>query len=212
MNTAKPIQVITIYSASRTPAARGRVRLISLLSLLIAAVWLVEVAYPKKILDRWNTVDRWAKGKLMLAAFSQSTDMMATQGDNPWVALGLAPPPKPDQAAAIESQAAMAKQYTKHVAILTGTFYAWKGLACLAGGWLALAGLIGLTGRRPALRLLGQAGWLMLLSTLATVAAIFVAVRWAGMPPLADKMLYAKIAGVQGAYPVFLIIATRIMR
>jgi len=212
MNTAKPIQVITIYSASRTPAARGRVRLISLLSLLIAAVWLVEVAYPKKILDRWNTVDRWAKGKLMLAAFSQSTDMMAAQGDNPWVALGLAPPPKPDQAAAIESQAAMARKYTQHVAVLTGTFYAWKGLACLAGGWLALAGLIGLTGRRPALRLLGQAGWLMLLSTLATVSAIFVAVRWAGMPPLADKMLYANIAGVQGAYAVFLIIATRLMR
>lgn len=182
------------------------------LSMLVAAIWLVETAYPRKVLGQWNTADRWIKGKLMLAAMSQSTDALSAQEQNPWVALGLAPPPKAATLSTAEQRAAAQQQYRRHMAVLFAGFYIWKGIAILAGAWLGLAALIGLTGRRLSVRLHRQAASLMILSTLATVAGIFVAIRWGGMPPVADAVLYAKIAAVQSSYAWFLLIAIRFVR
>ena len=211
MPSEQQVRIITIYTAGQSKTARRGIRLLACLSLLVAAVWLVEAAYPKKILGRWNTVDRWIKGRLMLAALGQSTDALGATQQDPWVALGLAPPQDAAPRSRPQDGEAVQKAYTQHMGVLVADFYLWKGIAITAGAWLALAALFGLAGRRPAARMHRQAARLMILSTLATVVGIYVAFRWGGMPPLAAT-LYAKIAAVQSAYAWFLLIAIRFIR
>ncbi len=207
MTATKQVQIITVYTAGQSAGSRRRLRVLAVLSLLVASVWLVEAIYPKKVFDRWNTVERWAKGKLMLAALSESTNTMAGAQQDPWVALGLRPPKSAGSRPTTEQQAAIVKQTNTRIGVLTVDFYIWKAISGLAGGWLALAALFGIAGRHVSLRMHRQAAVLMILATAATIGAIEVANRWGGMPAGADFKLYAKIAAVQSAYAWFVLIA-----
>jgi len=217
MTRRQDLQIITIYAQGQSKGARSRFRALSLLSLLVAAVWLFQFC-PRKIpatdvrLHSITTADHWIVGKFLLSSFVQSSDMMAGAQQNPWVALGLAPPPpesaKPDPA----TQQEIARKYTRHMSVLWATYYIWKVIAVVAGGWLLLAAVVGLAGWRQSRRLHKQSACLMLVSTVVTVAGIFVAIRWGGMPEINDPTLYAKIAAVQSAYAWVLLVATRVMR
>jgi hypothetical protein len=213
MASTQDLQIITIYTAGKSKGSRNRVRILASLSLAVAAVWLIQVSYPKRVLG-YNTVDRWVKGKLMLAALSQSTGAMGEA--EPDLRALLKPPPTTPEATDAEAtpadQEAAARQYTQHMRVLVGGFYIWKAIAILAGGWLALAGLVGLTGHRVGVILQRQAAVLILLSTLATVVGILVAIKWGGMPRVNDVLIYVKIAAVQSAYAWILLIVTPFLR
>ncbi len=213
MESSQDLQIITIYTAGKSKSARNRIRILAILSLVVATVWLVAAAYPKRVYG-YNTVDRWVKGKLMLAALSQSTGTMGEA--EPDLRTLLKPPPTTPEAtdpeAAPADREAAARKYTQHMRVLVGGFYVWKAIAILAGGWLALAGIVGLTGRRVGVVLHRQAAVLIMLSTLATVVGILVAIKWGGMPPVDDVLIYVKIAAVQSAYAWILLIVTPFLR
>lgn len=192
MAQAYQVDIVTIYNASQTSGARNRLRLLGVLSLAVAGVWL------------WTShqrVNPWLKQKLILAGFNEIG------------ALLFAAPP--DQQMTKEEVDALRKDASageRRTALLAGVHYVWLGAAYLAGGWLALAGLAALAGRRVSRRLHGQAAVLMILSTLISIGGIWVAIRWGGMPPEADARFYAEIGAVQSSYAWFLLIATRLLR
>jgi hypothetical protein len=74
-------------------------------------------------------------------------------------------------------------------------------------GWLAVAGIIGMT-YWGALRMLKQAALWMLLSTAITVGGVWTAIHFGGMPPVANETL-AKLAAIQAAAPLIILITTR---
>lgn len=210
---ANVIRIITVYDAAHTPTTRGRVRCLSLVSLLVAALWLVEALHYPRVLNRWNTVNRLIHGRLLMAEFSEGTNLVDTGAGDLSAAGGFSTtvsPPGSDHRPPIDAESLLAdlkrRQATRWI-----TFYAWQAVAGVAGAWLTLAALVGLTGRILALRLHRQAALLMLLSTAATVAGLWVMERWAGMP-LTSWELAAKIGGAQSAYAWVVLLACRLLR
>jgi len=211
MTSDKQVQIITVYNAGQSAGSRLMLRLLAVLSLLVASVWLVEALYPHKLFNH-NTVERWVKGKLLVAGAVGFTNTMEGAQQDPWVALGLQRPDLAGARPTAEQQAKLVQQNNAEIAVLTIDFYVWKIISAVAGGWLALAALLGIAGRRVSLRMHRQAAVLMILATLATIAAIEVAIRWGGMPAGGNLKLYAKIGAVQSAYAWFVLIATLFVR
>jgi hypothetical protein len=84
----------------------------------------------------------------------------------------------------------------------------WIDGTCTVG--LVLAGVVAAS-LWGALRMQKQAAVLILLSTLASLAGIYVAIHLGNMPAISTQ-LYAKVAAVQSAYAWFLLIAVRLVR
>ena len=201
MTTAQKIQIVTVYNAATSPRTKNRIRRLSLVSLIVAVVWIWAVWFP---------VDRKLKRTWLLAGIAGATDTMGQPQPDIWVALGLQPPPRaPNQTR--QNEAETTSRIERQMAILTIELYTWKGVALLAGGWLTLAALVGLLGARTSLRMHRQAALLMILSTIASVSGIWIAIHWGGLPDV-NAPLYGKIAAVQSAYAWFLLIATRLLR
>lgn len=201
MTTAQKIQIVTVYNAATSPRTKTRLRWLSLVSLIVAFVWIWAVWFP---------VDRKLKRTWLLAGIAGASDTMGQPQPDIWVALGLKPPPiDPNQTP--QDEAAITSRIERQMGILTVELYTWKGVALLAGGWLTLAALVGLLGARTSLRMHRQAALLIILSTVASVAGIWIAIHWGGLPDVGAP-LYVKIAAVQSAYAWFLLIATRFMR
>ena len=213
MASSQDLQIITVYAAGQTKGARSRIRVLAVLSLVVATVWLVQAGYPRRVLG-YNTADRWLKSKLIAAGLSQSTDMMGDAEPDLRALLRVlqANPPSSDTMTDSAEQQAATQAFAQRMRVLLGSFYGWKAIAILAGSWLALAGLAGLTGRRVALTLHRQAAVLMIVSTIATVVGMYVAVRWGGMPPISDPLVYIKVAGVQSVYAWILLIVAPFVR
>lgn len=211
--TGDAIQIVTIYSAGGSPERRRARRVLAMISMVVAIVWLMECLYPWRVMGH-NTLERWLKGRLLMSSASQSIDTMGSQ-DNPWVALGLSPAPKTPGVSLEEQRARRLideQALQRRVSILWADFYIWKALTGLAGLWLAMAGLVGLTGRAASVKLHRQAAWLVILSAVVTVVGIELAIRYGGMPANASVPFYLKIAGVQSSYAWVLLVATRWMR
>lgn len=211
--TREAIQIVTIYSAGGSPERRRARRVLAMISLVVAVVWLVQCLYPWRVMGH-NTLERWLKGRLLMSSASQSIDTMGGQED-PWVALGLAPAKKAPGVSVEqqrEQRAAEEKALQGRMAVLWADFYIWKAITGLAGLWLAMAGLVGLTGRAASVKLHRQAAWWMILSAVVSVLGIEIAIRYGGMPANADSPFYLKIAGVQSSYAWVLLVATRWMR
>ena len=202
MTATQQIQIITVYSAAKHGGRRRGLRVLAAISLLAAGAWFWVLQYK---------MDRWLKLRLQYAALAEMSRGVDEPDPNVWAQLGLAPPTKKSIISKQELRA-RAAQGARHIAVLTADMYAWKGIALLAGGWLALASLLGCFGRRVARRMLRQSAWLIILSTVATIAGIEIAIRWGGMPDEANLNFYAKIAAVQSSYAWFLLVATRFVR
>jgi len=216
MTSAQRIEIVTIYNVARTTGGRTRVRALSALSLLVAALWLYQTQGDLRLawldgLAGGTTIHNWLGVRVGAAMISAgSIGMEATT--NPWEAIGLVPPANADKQPRDEEWKAKVEQGQKQAVLLGIEREVWIWVVRIAGAWLAVAGLVGLTGWRVGLTMLRQASYLMILSTIASVAGIYIAIHWGGMPPDADLVFYAKIAGVQSAYAWFLLIATRLFR
>lgn len=216
MTSAQRIEIVTIYNVARTKGGRTRVRALAALSLLVAAFWLYHTQGQLRLswldgLAGGTTVHNWLGirvGAAMISAGSVGMEGAAS----PWEALGLAPPASADRKPPDDDLKAKVEQGQRQVVLLGIERQVWEWIVQIAGAWLAVAGLVGLTGWRVGLTMLRQAAYLMILSTIASVAGIYIAIRWGGMPPDADLPFYAKIAGVQSGYAWFLLIATRLFR
>ncbi len=192
MTQAYQVKIITVYSATQTTGARFRLRLLALLSLLVAVAWLGTVHLR---------VEPWLKQKLILAGLNEVGALLLSAPADQQMT--------PEQRTELRAQAAASE---RRAAILAGSLYAWLGFAYLAGGWLALASLLGLLGRRVSVRMLRQAAVLIIFSTLLSIAGIWSAIKWGGMPPQADAQYYAKLGAIQSSYAWFLLLATRFVR
>jgi hypothetical protein len=201
MTTVQKIQIVTVYNAAQSKSAQSRIRTLSVVSLIVAGVWFWATLMP---------INTFLTRSLLLKAIAGATDTMGQPEPDVWVSLGLKPPPIDPSPP--ETNAEAATRVERELSILTIEFYAWKALAILAGGWLALAALVGLLGARMSRRMHRQAAWLMFLSTIASVSGIWIAIQWGGMPAHADLPFYAKMAGIQSSYAWFLLIATRFLR
>jgi len=216
MASNQRIEIVTIYNVARTRGGRKRVRALSALSLLVAAFWLYHTQGTVRLglVDSFTggtTAYNWLGVRVGAAMISAgSVGMEATT--NPWEAIGLVPPPKAKRQPRDEQWQAAVEESQQQAVILGIEREVWVWTARVAGSWLALAAIVGMTGRRAGLTMLRQAAYLMILSTIVSVAGIYVAIRWGGMPPDADLPLYLKIFGVQSAYAWFLLIATRLFR
>ncbi len=197
MTQAQQIEIVTIYNAAQTTGARTRLRALALISLAVAGVWLSVLHFE---------VDPWI-GKVFVAAIFG--DAVSALPDAPDQTKKLTPQQRLQRQADAKANA---ERTMRRGVIRTVEMYVWLGIAYLAGGWLALAGLVGVLGRRVSLRMQRQAALLMILSTIASIAGIWVAIKWGGMPPHADLELYAKIGAVQSSYAWFLLVATRLVR
>ena len=198
MSQAPQIEIVTIYNAARTSGARSRIRALSLISLVVAGVWLWAVHFE---------VDPWLGEKLIVASLNEAFSLLPANAST------AAKTVTPAERAKLKSQLNdRLKAGGRRQTILCVEMYVWLGIAYLAGGWLALSSVVGVVGRRVSLRMQRQAALLMILSTAASIAGIWVAIKWGGMPPHADLELYAKVGGAQSGYAWFLMIATRLVR
>lgn len=193
MSHAYPIEIITIYNAALTSSAKARYRVLGLVSLIVAGLWLWAAGMQ---------IHPWLSEKIALAALNE---VMAAGSLGP----SSGQPPTASEIEALDVQLAQSKQ---RGAVLAGTTAAWYVCTFGAGAWLALAAMTGIAGWRGSLRMQRQAAWLILLATLSTAGGIWAAIRWGGMPPHADARLYATIIAIQSAYAWVLFVATRLVR
>ena len=196
MSQTPQIEIVTIYNTASTSGARSRIRTLAIISVLAAGIWLWGVHYK---------ADPWI-GKVLIASYIGNA--MSSLPSSPDQERKLTPEQLKEQR--LQAKADGAK-LIRQGAIRTAEMYIWLGIAYVAGGWLALAGLVGVLGGRVSLRMQRQAALLMILSTIASIAGIWVAIKWGGMPPL-HLEFYAKIGAVQSSYAWFLLIGTRLVR
>jgi len=224
MSGVAEIQIVTVYDRS---GRRGRVggraglRWLSLVSLVVAGFWVFQLTprsdtlFGHKIkIHSFHNVDWWIKNRVLASSIGQVSEMSKAQ-DNPLAVLGLAPGAKQtakESKQDRERKARLMDEYASHMKVLGATRMVWVCIAWLAGLWLLVAAVLGLLGRRVSRKLHVQAAVAMLLSTCATVAGIYVAIHWGGMPGLPDEMFYAKIAFVQSAFAWVILLATRFIR
>ncbi len=197
MTHSPTIEIITIYSASHTSGARTRRRLLGLLSLAVAGAW-VWGAHEK--------VDPWIEKKAMIGGIGEVASMLFTK---PVKNTALTPEQRTAQKEEFLAEAADSQ---RRATVIGVTPYVWDGFAYVAGGWLGLAGLVGIIGLQSTRRMLRQAAFLMILSTVMSIAGIWSVIKWGGMPPSADLEFYAKVGGIQSSYAWFLLLATRTLR
>ncbi len=190
MSQAYQLEIVTVYNAAPTPDARNRLRALALITLAVAAAWLWGVN---------QKADPWLKGKLILAGINEAGALLFG-----------APADKAMTEAEKAALLQQAAEGERRAAILTAIHYVWLAAAYLTGAWLALAGLTGALNRRISLRLHGQAAKLILLSTIFSIAGIWAAIRFGGMPPQADVAMYAKIGAIQSSYAWIILIAARL--
>lgn len=202
MSRAQPIEIITIYNVAQSQGGQNRIRLLAVLSLAVAAVWLWATLGP---------IDTQLRRWLLLAGISEATSTMPAANTNPWELLGLVPPTDANPMSREEINAAIERS-NRHLTVLAIEMYTWQAIAIAAGAWLALASLLGVAGRRVSLRMQRQAAVLMILSTVASLAGIWIAVQYGGMPSDGPPIGMPTIAAVQSSYAWFLIIATRLAR
>lgn len=228
---AQPFEIVTIYSSARAKSTGTRIRLLGILSLIIAASWIdtldgtiddttgVNISITKMLKvedfktsnDKWQGVADWLGVLIGLGSLSAATD---TVGGNDDIApLFGGPQPRKKSPEEIEKIKVEHTAAMKKIATLNIGRVVWIWTNRLTGYWLALTGLLTLlTASRGTLKLHTLAGLAIIFSSLLTVVGIWVAIRYGGMPAHATLPLYLKIGGIQSAYGWICIIAAKLLR
>ncbi len=195
MSTSQSIEIVTIYSASQSKGGKSRLRILSLLSLLFAVVWLdtidgyvtEAVGVPISILH-WldafeqKDMDTWLGVTLGAALIDRAAGSMDDRPADLMSMLGMKSDPRlrrltPEQKA---ERLAKANEMAQQSVILFATRDAWEWIARAAGGWLAFASLFGILGWRAPLHRWRQGYLLMGFSACAAAGGAWAMVRWGG--------------------------------
>ncbi len=229
---AQGIEIVTVYSSPRARSTGSRIRLLGVISVIIAASWIdtldgtiadtsgVNISITKLIgitefqsgSGEWQDVADWLGVRIGMGSLSAAT---GTVGDNDAVAglFGGAPKRKKPTAKEIEEikkQHALVKQ---KIATLNVGREVWVWSNRLTGYWLGLTGLLTLLfGSRGTLRMHSIAGGLIILASILTVAGIWAAINFGGMPADASLPLYVKIGVTQSLYGWICLVAAKSLR
>ena len=196
------LQITTVYSSS-APSSGWGYRLVGLMSLAVATVWLYAL---------WTRVDPELGVRhnmsMPVALFFGSN---LTFGRPPVAVANPAPPegttavtepnrdrPKASGKSSVhEDQIAEARQF---VVTLTALMYGWEGLATFAGLWLVVAGSAATLGRR---RAIAWRGWMSVLALLASLGVIAYGVWiWRSLGAHWELQHVHALVGVLGVFCV----------
>ncbi len=228
---AHPIEIVTIYSSPRARSTGTRIRLLGVISLIIAASWidtldgsvndylginisitkLLDIEEFKASDSEWQDVHDWLGVRIGIGLMGAGS---AAVGQNNDVApLFGGPRPKPLTPEQITKLKARHAEMQKKIATLGIGKEVWTWANRLTGYLLALTGLLTLlTAARGTLKLHTLAGVLIILASLLTVAGIWAAINYGGMPADASLPFYVKIGCIQSAYGWVCLIAAKSLR
>jgi hypothetical protein len=198
------INIVTIYSATAARrSGRAGVRILAILSLVFCAWWFNKLE---------REINPWLGMTAGAALINEASTAASQHETDPWAQLGLRPSSKPAPKVSREEQQQLDNESMQRSAVIGIGRMVWPWTARVAGGSVALAGLWGLLlGSPRSVKMHRLAAYLVIFSAILSLAGMWAAIRYGGMPEIAPKF-YVEIGLKQSAYGWFLLLVTRFLR